>query len=60
MLQFETLTWVPIDRRLIDPTLLTNAERAWLNAYHAQIVAKLDGSLDETDAAWLKDATAPI
>ena len=36
MLSFETLTFAPIDRRLIDTALLTAAERDWLNAYHAR------------------------
>jgi len=36
-LHFETLTWVPIDRRLIMIDMLSPDERAWINAYHAQI-----------------------
>ena len=34
---FETLTLAPIDQRLIDPALLTGAERDWLDAYHARV-----------------------
>ncbi len=40
MLGFETLTLVPFDRRLIDPSLLDRDELAWLNAYHAQVQAQ--------------------
>ncbi len=35
MLSFETLTLSPIDRRLIEPALMSDAEIGWLNAYHA-------------------------
>ena len=33
---FETLTFAPIDRRLIEPKLMTADEIAWLDAYHAR------------------------
>ena len=56
MLSFETLTFAPIDRRLIDTALLTPAEREWLNAYHAQV----RGIADCEDPLWLEAATAPI
>ncbi|HEX8418411.1 MAG TPA: aminopeptidase P family protein, partial [Sphingomonas sp.] len=38
MLGFETLTFAPIERTLVDPALLTPEERAWLDAYHAKVV----------------------
>ncbi len=34
---FETLTLAPIDRRLIEPAMLTDEEIAWLDAYHARV-----------------------
>ncbi|HVW91172.1 MAG TPA: aminopeptidase P family protein, partial [Devosia sp.] len=40
-LEFETLTLAPIDTRPIDPTLLTPAERDWLNAYHARVLNEI-------------------
>ena len=46
MLGFETITLAPIDRRLIEPALMTSAEIAWLDAYHASLPAKLDHLLD--------------
>jgi Xaa-Pro aminopeptidase len=58
-LSFETLTLAPIDRRLIDVSLLSDAEIAWLNAYHARVLAAHDG-LDGDDAAWLRAACAPL
>jgi len=60
MLGFETLTFVPIDTRLIDTNLMTKAEIAWLNAYHAEVRARLTGRLSVEDAAWLETATQDI
>lgn len=60
MMCFETLTWVPIDRRLIDTGTLSADERAWLNAYHADTSRKLSGKLSKSAAAWLELATAPL
>lgn len=60
MHSFETLTLAPLDRRLIDASLLNPGERDWLNAYHAR-VAKEIGPLISPDArAWLEAACAPI
>ncbi|MCR8549775.1 aminopeptidase P family protein [Salipiger sp. P9] len=60
MLQFETLTWVPIDRRLIVTALLTQAERDWLNAYHAEVLARIGPQVEGEDADWLATACAPL
>ncbi|MBU2962424.1 aminopeptidase P family protein [Citreicella sp. C3M06] len=60
MLRFETLTWVPIDRRLIVPDLLTEEDRDWLNAYHAEILVRIGPLVDTEDAAWLARACAPF
>jgi Xaa-Pro aminopeptidase len=60
MLAFETLTLAPIDRNLIDRTLLSEAEVAWLNAYHARVRETLTPQLDKATADWLAAATAPI
>jgi Xaa-Pro aminopeptidase len=61
---FEQLTFAPLDRRLIDVALLTEAERAYVDAYHAETLAKVGPLLDTaatTDAhAWLKAACAPL
>jgi Xaa-Pro aminopeptidase len=57
---FETLTFAPIDRRLIDVDMLSAAERDWLNAYHRQVRDIVRAQLDETDRAWLDAATAPV
>lgn len=61
MMSFQTLTWCPIDRRLVLPDLLTREELNWLNAYHAEVEFKLSPLIeDEKIRAWLKQATAPI
>ena len=60
MLAFETLTWVPIDRRLIARDLLGPAERAWLDDYHAEVLARIGPRLDGADLAWLERACAPL
>ena len=57
---FETLTLVPIDRRLVKPGLLSAGEVDWLNAYHARVRETLAPLLDENDRLWLEKATAPI
>jgi Xaa-Pro aminopeptidase len=57
---FETLTLAPIDRRLIDVKMLSDAEREWLNAYHARVRDEVRRSLDETDKLWLDVATARL
>ncbi|MGR3504051.1 aminopeptidase P family protein [Pseudaestuariivita sp.] len=60
MLSFETLTWVPIDRRLIVTEMLTQAERDWLDTYHAEVARRMRPRLSESAARWLADATAPL
>jgi Xaa-Pro aminopeptidase len=52
-LSFETLTYVPFDRRLILTGVLSPAERAWLNAYHAEVRAKISPRLGDTARGWL-------
>jgi len=59
-LRFETLTLAPFDRALIDPSMLTQAEIAWLDAYHAQVLASVGPALDPAAASWLAAACAPI
>lgn len=59
-LEFETLTLAPIDTRLIDPTLLGDAERDWLNAYHARVRNEVGPKLDSARRAWLDQATAAL
>jgi len=57
---FETLTFAPIDRRLIEVRMLSGAELDWLNAYHAEVRDLVRSQLDESDKRWLDAATAPL
>ncbi len=59
-LRFETLTLAPFDRRLIDPAMLDAGELAWLNAYHARVLAEVGPHLDQPVRDWLSHACAPI
>lgn len=60
MMGFETLTFCPIDRRLIDKSLFTQEEIDWLNSYHARVREKLSGHLKDAERKWLEAATAPL
>ncbi|MGE0650124.1 MAG: aminopeptidase P family protein [Alphaproteobacteria bacterium] len=60
MYAFETLTLAPIERRLIEPRLLTAEEKTWLDAYHQQVATVIGPQLDTKTRAWLKKATAPV
>ena len=57
---FENLTWAPIDRDLIDVALLTPAERAYMDAYHAEVVAKVGPLVKPEVRAWLDIVCAPL
>jgi Xaa-Pro aminopeptidase len=57
---FETLTLVPIDRRLIDTALLTADEISWIELYHARVAEALMPLLDDETRAWLEAATRPL
>ncbi|MDX1717055.1 MAG: M24B family metallopeptidase, partial [Anderseniella sp.] len=57
----ETITFAPIDRKLIEPAIMTDAELDWLNDYHAEVLRKIGPRLeDDADVAWLNAACAPI
>jgi Xaa-Pro aminopeptidase len=60
ILEFETLTLAPIDRHLIETSLLDDEEIAWLDAYHARVREALTPLVDPDTARWLADATQPI
>ncbi|MBU1385777.1 MAG: aminopeptidase P family protein [Alphaproteobacteria bacterium] len=57
---FEQLTFAPLDRKLIDVALLTADERAYVDAYHAETLAKVGPLLDGEAKAWLEAACAPL
>jgi Xaa-Pro aminopeptidase len=57
---FETLTLAPFERTLILPELLSVAERAWVDAYHARVLAEIGPHLPADAGAWLTNACAPL
>ena len=60
MMEFETLTLAPFDRRLIDVAALNAAEQQWINDYHARVLTELAPRVDTLTAIWLQKATAPL
>jgi Xaa-Pro aminopeptidase len=60
LFEFETITRAPIDRKLVDVSMLDDEERAWIDAYHATVRLEVAPLLDDPDRAWLENATAPL
>ncbi|WP_421706955.1 aminopeptidase P family protein [Algihabitans sp.] len=60
MLVFETLTLAPLDRSLIELSLLDEAEIRWVDDYHKRVERELAPLLEAPVAAWLRDAVAPL
>lgn len=58
---FEAITCAPIDLDAVIPEQMTKRQRAWLNAYHAFVLEKLEPLMkDEDERAWLRHATRAI
>ena len=60
MLGFETLTFAPIERRLIVKDMLSAKEIAWVDGYHRDVVAKIGSQLVSDERTWLEAACAPL
>lgn len=59
-MNFETLSYCPIDIDAIDVSLLLPKEKEWLNNYHSEVYNKLSQYLNEEEKAWLKEETKSI
>ncbi|KIP01838.1 hypothetical protein PHLGIDRAFT_32417 [Phlebiopsis gigantea 11061_1 CR5-6] len=61
-LGFERLTMCPMHKNLMDTTLLSASERAWLDAYHAEVLAKVSPYLKNDSRAleWLQRECSPL
>ena len=59
-MNFETITFAPIDLDGIDPEELSKDEKAWLNAYHKEVYEKISPFLEEDVKTWLKEYTRAI
>jgi len=60
MMEFETITLVPIDLNLVESSLLTDSEKGWLNLYHARVRDMIGPLVDEETRTWLDRATRAI
>jgi len=60
VLGFETLTYVPIDKRLIDASMLSDRELEWLNDYHDKVLALIGPQLQGEDKTWLERQCSPL
>ena len=58
MLSFETLTFAPIDRNLIETKLLTRDELHWLDEYHARVLKGVGSFMSGDELVWMKQACA--
>ena len=59
-LEFETLTLCPIDTRCLEASLLTQDEKDWFNAYHAEVQRRLSPLLEGDALQWLNTRTLAI
>ena len=60
MHRFEALTLAPIDRRLINKSLLTPEEIAQFDAYHARVLREIGPRVEPEVRAWMETACAPL
>ena len=59
-MNFETITFAPIDLDGIDPEEMTKSEREWLNNYHKDVYEKIGPHLTDEEREWLKEYTRAI
>jgi Xaa-Pro aminopeptidase len=59
-LRFEALTLCPLDKKLIETSLLTPQEIQWVNRYHSHVYKKIAPDLQEAEKQWLAQATSPV
>ncbi|PZU86816.1 MAG: X-Pro aminopeptidase [Chelatococcus sp.] len=57
---FETISWSPYERALIEKSLLDAGEIAWIDAYHAQVLEKIGPLVEGEAGAWLEAACRPL
>ena len=59
-LYFETISWAPIDRDLINLSLLDDNEKKWMNDYHKKVYEKISPYLNKNEREWLYLATETL
>ena len=57
---FETISFYPFDRKLIDKELLTSFEAEWIDGYHQRVFEVLSPLLDADESQWLREKTKPL
>lgn len=57
---FDNLTFIPMDRRLLDLSLLDDGERQWWNQYHQQVLAHIGPRVDDNTGEWLREVCSPL
>jgi|TARA_B110000196_G_scaffold62439_1_gene52088 Xaa-Pro aminopeptidase len=60
LLGFENLTFVPVDTRLLDHSILTRPEKDWLNVYHLEVLEKVGPLVDGATKKWLEKAVQKV
>ena len=60
LLRFETISFAPIDRNLIDPAMMTDAEIDWIDDYHQMVRSTIGPLLPLDTQCWLEQQTAPL
>lgn len=58
--KFDTMTLFPFDTTLMETSIMTDEEIAWINAYHAEVRSRLTPLLAPEEAEWLRKKTEPI
>jgi Xaa-Pro aminopeptidase len=59
-MRFEPITLCPVSLKGINPDMLTEQEKKWLNTYHKNVFDTLSPYLDDEERAWLKENTRSI
>lgn len=59
-MEFEGLTYAPIDLELIDVSVMEPKDIENLNRYHSQVYEKIAPFMTEDEVVWLKAVTAPV
>ncbi|KAH7352339.1 hypothetical protein KP509_19G040400 [Ceratopteris richardii] len=59
-LAFENITWVPLQKKLIDESLLSTTEKVWIDSYHQNCRTQLSPLLSGSELEWLTKATEPL
>ena len=57
---FETISWAPIDRDLIEKSILLDSEINWINIYHQDVYSNVSPYLESQEKKWLAKVTKPL